>query len=87
MEIKGNVLEKEKYSASNFLKFLIPSLIGLILFIIPLPYGNIFNIEGISPVSTSNTECSSSSSSSISWIYRYVYTISYGKWRWICRNN
>lgn len=50
MEIKGNVLEKEKYSASNFLKFLIPSLIGLILFIIPLPYGNIFNIEGISPV-------------------------------------
>ncbi len=50
MEIKGNVLEKEKYSASNFLKFLIPSLIGLILFIIPLPYGNIFNIDGISPV-------------------------------------
>ena len=32
------------------LKFLIPSLIGLVLFVIPLPYGSFIPIEGISSV-------------------------------------
>lgn len=41
--IKGN-------SNYDFFKFFIPSMIGLILFIIPLPYGEIFNIENVSPV-------------------------------------
>lgn len=37
-------------SISKFLKFFIPSLLGLFLFIIPLPFGKIFNIPGISPI-------------------------------------
>lgn len=34
----------------KFLKFFIPSLLGLFLFIIPLPFGQIFNIAEVSPV-------------------------------------
>ena len=34
----------------RFLKFFIPSLLGLFLFIIPLPFGKIFNIPDVSPV-------------------------------------
>ena len=39
-----------KHSTMDFLKFFIPSMIGLILFIIPLPYAEIFNMENVSPV-------------------------------------
>ena len=31
-------------------KFLIPSLLGLFLFVIPLPYGNIIPLDGLSPI-------------------------------------
>lgn len=37
-------------SSSRLLKFLIPSLFGLLLFIIPLPYGSMIPLEGLSPV-------------------------------------
>ena len=37
-------------SSSKLLKFLIPSLFGLLLFIIPLPYGQFIPIEGLSPI-------------------------------------
>ena len=36
--------------SSSFFKFLIPSLIGLLLFVIPLPYGKYVPIEGISSI-------------------------------------
>ena len=42
-------LQKE-YSVLRFLKFFIPSLLGLFLFIIPLPFGEMFNIADVSPV-------------------------------------
>ncbi len=42
-------LQKE-YSVLRFLKFFIPSLLGLFLFIIPLPFGEMFNISDVSPV-------------------------------------
>lgn len=43
--IEKNKLEKEKsYSLSQKLLFIIPSLIGLILFIVPLPYNGNINI-------------------------------------------
>lgn len=35
---------------SGLMKFLIPSLFGLILFIIPIPYGSIIPLEGLSPI-------------------------------------
>lgn len=35
-------------SSKNLFKFLIPSLFGLFLFIIPLPYGNIIPLDGLS---------------------------------------
>lgn len=35
---------------SNLFKFLIPSIIGLILFVIPIPYGHIFKLEGLSSI-------------------------------------
>lgn len=38
------------YNNSSFMKFLIPSLLGLLLFIIPLPYGQIINLDGLSPI-------------------------------------
>lgn len=50
MNIEQNYTSEQKYSISQFLKFFIPSLIGLFLFIIPLPFGEIFNVEGVSPV-------------------------------------
>lgn len=36
-------------SNKNFFKFFIPSLFGLFLFVIPMPYGNIISLEGLSP--------------------------------------
>ena len=38
------------HNNTNFMKFLIPSLLGLLLFIIPLPYGQIINLDGLSPI-------------------------------------
>lgn len=38
------------HNNTNFMKFLIPSLLGLLLFIIPLPYGQIINLGGLSPI-------------------------------------
>ena len=34
---------------SNLFKFLIPSLLGLFLFVIPIPYGDLVPLEGLSP--------------------------------------
>ena len=42
--MEKNIVISKEYNSSSFYKFLIPSLIGLLLFIIPLPYGNIFKI-------------------------------------------
>ena len=41
---------KHKFTLNNLLKFLIPSLFGLLLFVIPLPYGSMFKIDGISSI-------------------------------------
>ena len=48
--MEKNIVISKEYNSSSFYKFLIPSLIGLLLFIIPLPYGNIFKIEGLSSI-------------------------------------
>lgn len=40
----------KKYTIDNFIKFLIPSFFGLLLFVIPLPYGNFIPIKGISSI-------------------------------------
>lgn len=45
-DIKTNEPKKDN---KNLFKFLIPSILGLILFIIPLPYGKLINLEGLSP--------------------------------------
>lgn len=47
--MQKTVISTQKSTTSDLLKFLIPSLFGLILFIIPLPYGNIIPLEGLSP--------------------------------------
>ena len=39
-------LSTQKIFNKNILKFLLPSLLGLILFVIPLPYGDMINLEG-----------------------------------------
>lgn len=41
-------LSTQKIFNKNILKFLLPSLLGLILFVIPLPYGDMINLEGLS---------------------------------------
>lgn len=48
--MEKNIVISKEYNSSSFYKFLIPSLIGLLLFIIPLPYGNMFKIEGLSSI-------------------------------------
>ncbi|MEG2788784.1 MAG: YjiH family protein [Romboutsia sp.] len=48
MEKNINICTENK--SINFLKFLIPSLVGLLLFVIPLPYGKFVPIEGISSI-------------------------------------
>ena len=37
--------------SNNILKFLIPSLLGLFLFVIPIPYGNLIHLDGLSTYS------------------------------------
>ena len=44
------IISTNEKQNKNLLKFLIPSLFGLLLFVIPLPYGNLFKLEGLSPV-------------------------------------
>ena len=46
----SNNTNEKSITAAGFFKFFIPSLFGMILFIIPLPYGSIFPIEGLSSV-------------------------------------
>ena len=41
-------LQRKEIPGNNLIKFLIPSFIGLLLFVIPLPYGNIIPLEGLS---------------------------------------
>lgn len=41
---------KKSINMSGFLRFLIPSILGMILFVIPLPYGKFLNIEGLSSI-------------------------------------
>lgn len=50
MNTEQNYTLEQMSSISKFLKFFIPSLLGLFLFIIPLPFGEIFNIADVSPV-------------------------------------
>ena len=50
MNTEQNYTLEQTGSISKFLKFFIPSLLGLFLFIIPLPFGKIFNVSGVSPV-------------------------------------
>lgn len=46
----SNNTNEKSITAAGFFKFFIPSLFGMILFIIPLPYGSMFPIEGLSSV-------------------------------------
>lgn len=48
--MEKNISSVSNVNSSKIYKFLIPSLFGLLLFIIPLPYGNFFNLEGLSPI-------------------------------------
>lgn len=43
-------LTTTQQGSSGLMRFLIPSLFGLILFIIPIPYGSIIPLEGLSPI-------------------------------------
>jgi nucleoside recognition membrane protein YjiH len=44
------IISTNEKQNKNLLKFLIPSLFGLLLFVIPLPYGNLLKLEGLSPI-------------------------------------
>ena len=44
----NTTLSTQKVFNKNILKFLLPSFLGLILFVIPLPYGNMIALEGLS---------------------------------------
>lgn len=48
--MEKNIVVSKEHSFSSFYKFLIPSFIGLLLFIVPIPYGNIFKLEGLSSI-------------------------------------
>lgn len=48
--MEKTIVSKNEKQNKNLLKFLIPSLFGLILFVIPLPYGNLFKLDGLSPI-------------------------------------
>ena len=47
MNTEQNYTLEQTSSISKFLKFFIPSLLGLFLFIIPLPFGEIFNVADV----------------------------------------
>lgn len=48
--MEKNISSVSSCSSSKLLKFLIPSLFGLLLFIIPLPYGQFIPLQGLSPI-------------------------------------
>ena len=48
--MEKTILSTNENQSKNILKFLIPSLFGLLLFVMPLPYGSLFKIDGLSPV-------------------------------------
>lgn len=48
--MQNSITSTHKSSTSSLLKFLIPSIFGLFLFIIPIPYGSIVPLEGLSPI-------------------------------------
>ena len=48
--MEKTIVSKNEKQNKNLLKFLIPSLFGLMLFVIPLPYGNLFKLDGLSPI-------------------------------------
>lgn len=50
MNTQQNYTLEQSSSILRFLKFFIPSLLGLFLFIIPLPFGEMFNMADVSPV-------------------------------------
>lgn len=50
MNTEQNYTLEQSSSILKFLKFFIPSLLGLFLFIIPLPFGQMFNMADVSPV-------------------------------------
>ncbi|WP_296644838.1 YjiH family protein [Romboutsia sp. 13368] len=48
--MEKTIISTNENQNKNLFKFLIPSLFGLLLFVIPLPYGSLFKLEGLSPV-------------------------------------
>lgn len=50
MNTEQNYTLEQSSSILKFIKFFIPSLLGLFLFIIPLPFGEMFNMADVSPV-------------------------------------
>ena len=48
--MEKTIISKNENQSKNLFKFLIPSLFGLLLFVIPLPYGKFFKLDGLSPI-------------------------------------
>ena len=48
--MEKHIMSTNENQSKNLFKFLIPSLLGLLLFVIPLPYGNLFKLDGLSPI-------------------------------------
>ncbi len=48
--MEKTIVSTNENQNKNLFKFLIPSLFGLLLFVIPLPYGSLFKLEGLSPI-------------------------------------
>ena len=48
--MEKTIISKNENQSKNLFKFLIPSLFGLLLFVIPLPYGKLFKLDGLSPI-------------------------------------
>ena len=48
--MEKTILLKNEKQSNNLFKFLTASLFGLLLFVIPLPYGNLFKIDGLSTI-------------------------------------
>ena len=48
--MEKNISTATQSSSAKLFKFLIPSLFGLLLFIIPIPYGTMIPLEGLSPI-------------------------------------
>ena len=43
--MEKTIISKNENQSKNLFKFLIPSLFGLLLFVIPLPYGKLFKLD------------------------------------------